>query len=211
MELTYTSEEVGRHIRLTVGDIDVELTLDGGEPVQLKPYLSLDSLHMGRMRGGTFDPAVSLQRVQEWSEVAEGTMMIPSQPFVNYLWRTVLDVRKDSRFILDVTAGNGVEVLVDGRTMLKHLNPYRTVCRTEKVLVDLPEGVHEVVVRSYNRFESCVWGGVELSDCQRIYKMVVPLPHSLGRGAVQVKVSSYDVSSEHTDCGLHNLRLRFLK
>ena len=211
VELTYTSEEVGRHIRLTVGDIDVELTLDGGEPVQLKPYLSLDSLHMGRMRGGTFDPAVSLQRVQEWSEVAEGTMMIPSQPFVNYLWRTVLDVRKDSRFILDVTAGNGVEVMVDGRTMLKHLNPYRTVCRTEKVLVDLPEGVHEVVVRSYNRFESCVWGGVELSDCQRIYKMVVPLPHSLGRGAVRVKVSSYDVSSEHTDCGLHNMRLRFLK
>lgn len=211
VELTYTSEEVGRHIRLTVGDIDVELILDGGEPVQLKPYLSLDSLHMGRMRGGTFDPAVSLQRVQEWSEVAEGTMMIPSQPFVNYLWRTVLDVRKDSRFILDVTAGNGVEVLVDGRTMLKHLNPYRTVCRTEEVLVDLPEGVHEVVVRSYNRFESCVWGGVELSDCQRIYKMVVPLPHSLGRGAVRVKVSSYDVSSEHTDCGLHNLRLRFLK
>lgn len=211
VELTYTSEDIGRRIRLEVGDMSLDLTLGQGEEVPLENYADLDSLLMGRMRGGTFDNPVSFQRVREWVSVEEGPMTVPSEAFANYLWRGKVAVKNDSRFVFDVTSGNGVEVMVDGRTMMKHLNPYRTVGRTEKVLMDLSEGVHEVTVRSYNRFEDCVQGGMALADDQRVYRMKVTLPYMVGRGAVPVKISASDSESEHKDCGLHNIRLRFVR
>ena len=113
--------------------------------------------------------------------------------------------------MFDVCTGNGVELLVDGNTMMKHLNPYRTTDRSEKVLMDIPAGRHEVVLRSYNRFEDSVVAGFALSDDQRVYRMTLILPHVLGRGAVHVGASPLDISSPHTDCGLHNLRLRLVK
>ena len=211
VELTYTSEEVGRRVCLEIGDMSFDVILKEGEEVTLKNYADLDSLLMGKMRGGTFDNPVSFEGVREWESVEEGPMRIPSKAFANYLWRGQATVRKDSPIVLDVTSGNGVEVMVDGRTMMKHLNPYRTVRRTEKVLLDLSEGVHEITVRSYNRFEDCVQGGMALSDDQMVYKKRVALPYMLGKGPVLVKLSASDAASEHKDCGLHNIRLRFIR
>lgn len=211
LELTYTAEELGRKVRLTVGDMNLDVILEQGEAVPVKADVRLDSLRYGRMRGGIFDNSVSLERVSEWTPMPEGKIVIPSSSFANYLSQAQVSVKKTSSVVLDVTAGNGVEVLVDGRTMTKHLNPYRTSERTEKLLLDLEKGVHEVVIRSYNRFEDRVHTGVSLSDDQVVYRMRITLPRTLEKGNVYVSVSSSDNVSPHTDCELHNLKLRLLK
>ena len=147
----------------------------------------------------------------QFDSVQQGVHEVPSTPFANYLYVAQVSASEDSQVILDVTAGNGVELVIDGKTMMKHLNPYRTVSRTEKVFVDIPKGTHEVIVRSYDRFEDTACAGLRLADDQVVYKMRVDLPRTVRKGAVRVSVSAADLQSPHTDCGLHNLRLRLVK
>ena len=211
VELTYTAEEIGRKIRLEVGGMSLDITLDGAVSVPVDASAELGDMRFGRMRGGVFDNPVSLQRVPLWEPVQESFVEVPSPAFANHLYAAQITVDKDSPLVLDVSAGNGVELVIDGRAMMKHLNPYRTVRRKEKVFVHLPSGRHEVVVRSYNRFEETVSAGVALADDQVVYKMSVTLPRVVRKGNVSVGISAADLPSPHTDCGLHNLRVRLVK
>jgi alpha-L-fucosidase len=113
--------------------------------------------------------------------------------------------------ILDVRAGNGVEVLVDGKAMMKHLNPYRTTDRTEKVMLELHKGQNKVVMRSFNRFEETVCAGMALADEQKVYKVKVTLPSAVSKGLVHVGIQPLDRPSPHTDCELHNVRVKLVK
>jgi alpha-L-fucosidase len=211
IELTYTAEEVGRMVKVTVGDMQMDVTLDSLDAVCVKPSVEVGALDFGRMRGGVFDNSVSVDRVPQWVALDGTSVQVPSQGFDNYLVRAELNVGKSSNVVFDVCAGNGVELIVDGKTMMKHLNPYRTTERTEKVVLDLQEGRHEVLLRSYNRFEDSSVAGFALSDDQKVYRMTLILPHVLGRGSVHIGVSPLDRLSPHTDCGLHNLRVRLVK
>ena len=211
VELTYTSEDIGRKVCVSVDDMSFEVTLDGEGEVQLRPEAVLDSLKYGRMRGGVFDNAVSLERVGEWTAVQQGSVEVASSAFSNYLMTAQIDMRKASKVLLDVRAGNGVELMVDGKTMMKHLNSYRTTDRTETVLLDLSKGRHELILRSYNRFENSVCAGISLASDQKVYRMRVELPEKLKDCQVKVALAAGDIASPHTDCGLHNLILRLVK
>ena len=129
-------------------------------------------------------------------------------PFSNYVMSAQLDVKTPGYHVLDVTSGNGVEVVVNGKTMLKHLNAYRTTERVEKVLLDLPAGQTSIIVRAYNRFEDTLVCGVSLAGFQEVYTKKVKLPSRLNPGARTIKVYADDKSSPHSDCGLHNLIIR---
>ena len=211
LELTYTSEEIGRKVRVFIGEISLDITLDGESEMKLHTDLTLDSLNFGRMRGGIFDNAVSLDRVAEWHSVTTGPMTVDSPAFSNYLMTAKVDVHRPSKVVLDVSAGNGVEILVDGRRMMKHLNPYRTVCRNEKVLLDLDKGEHQLVLRSYNRFEDSACAGIALDENQRVYRMRVDLPEGAESKKASIRLIPLDRPSPHTDCELHNVILKLVR
>lgn len=211
VELTYTSEDIGRKVRLSVDDMSFEVMLDEEGEMSLSPVAVLDSLKYGRMRGGVFDNAVSSERVGEWTEVPSGSVEVASSAFSNYLMSAQVDMKKASRILLDVRAGNGVELLVDGKTMMKHLNPYRTTDRTETVLLDLSKGRHELILRSYNRFEDTVCAGISLASDQKLYRKRIDLPEKLKDDQVDVALTAADIASPHSDCGLHNLIIRLVK
>jgi alpha-L-fucosidase len=216
VRLGYAPSDVGKRVSLTVGDTSFEVSLDQGEIQELDAMVSVLSRSVGRMRGGIFDRPVSLGGV-EWTEVDSAYVRCADRPFANHLMKVVLNARKSCSVNLKVLAGNGVELLVYDRvtgdyvSMMKHLNPYRTTERTEKVVLDLQEGRHEVLLRSYNRFEDSSVAGFALSDDQKVYRMTLIMPHVLGRGSVHIGVSPLDRLSPHTDCGLHNLRVRLVK
>ena len=211
LELTYTADEIGRKVRLTVGDADMEVELDGNTKVDLTPEIKLEDISFGRMRGGVFDNPIDLQRVAQWEPLGQDDLEVPSQGFTNWILDASVSSAKQSYAVCDVRAGNGVELVVDGRTMMKHLNPYRTSDRTEKVLLDLSRGESRILVRSYNRFENTARAGLKISDNQKVYRMKVLLPEAVKAGEVRVGVSAADRSSGHTDCGLHNLIIRMLR
>ncbi|MCB6754702.1 hypothetical protein LI121_21965, partial [Eubacterium callanderi] len=60
---------------------------------------------------------------------------------------------KAQDILVDVGAGNGIEIYLNGKSVMKHLNPYRCKFREEKVLLPLQKGSNQIVVRIYNRFE----------------------------------------------------------
>lgn len=211
VELVYTAEEIGRKVRLEVGGVEVDVTLSGDHPSAVKTYVSVDSLRFGRMRGGVFDNPVSLGRVPQWDNMESWAVKVPSTGFANYLVDAEVSVEKASCVILDLLSGNGAEVIVDGKTMMKHLNPYRTVSRTEKVMVELSKGHHEIVLRSFNRFEEAAFAGISVSEDQRVYSMKIALPSQVGKGLVHVGLKPLDRPSPHTDSELHNVTLRLAK
>ena len=211
VELTYTEEEIGRQVRLCVGDMTMDLTLDDGEEILISQAVSIDSLRLGRMRGGTFDNLISLERVSEWTEIPYGSLASDASPFSNYLMTGNIWLERPSKVILDVRSGNGMELMVDGWSMAKHLNPHRTTDRTEKIMLDLMKGKHKIVLRSYNRFEDSACIGMSVPDTSKVFKMKVDLPQRLDSEDVTVKLTPLDKPSPHTDSGLHNVILRLVR
>jgi alpha-L-fucosidase len=101
--------------------------------------------------------------------------------------------------------------MVDGKTMMKHLNPYRTTDRTEKVMLELHKGVNKVLVRSFNRFEETVCAGMSVAQEQKVYKVRAVLPSTVSKGLVHVGIQPLDRLSPHTDSELHNVTVRLMR
>ena len=135
---------------------------------------------------------------------------IPVLPFCNHLLVAKVEANKAGSYIFEVTSGNGVEVVVNGSVQAKHLNPYRTLQKTEKLLVDLPQGTSTILIRAYNRFEKTLSFGLEKAEAEKIHSMRVKLPTPLKKGSHTLKLRATDRPSGHTDCGLHNLRIKVI-
>ena len=209
MELIYTPEEEGRNILLEVDGADIPLTLTATDSIQLPSAPHLHGFGYQWIRGGVFDGPASWDGISAASfEPSDSLIEMPVMPFSNHLVKASVLVPASGMYVLDVTAGNGVEVVVNGRTQAKHLNPYRTVCRTEKLLVDLSEGENRVMVRGYNRFENALSLGMAASEDQTVLSMRVKLPAALRKGCRNITLKAADCVSGHADCRLHNLRIR---
>lgn len=212
IELIYTADEEGRNILLEVDGMAVPLILTATGSNEQPSVPELHGFGYQRIRGGIFDGPASWDGISADSFDSSDPLVEKSVfPFSNHLMRAEVKVPASGMYVLDVTAGNGVELVVNGRTQAKHLNPYRTTCRTEKLLVDLSEGENVVMVRGYNRFETSLSLGVAASEDQTVLTMRVKLPAALRRGHRYIKVSAADCVSGHADCRLHNLRIRLNK
>ena len=206
--LMYTAGEEGREIILEVDQMHIPLKLNASETVLLNNFPSVTEHRFTQLRGGVFDgPAtwngVDLMAVPQSDPSRTEKVMA----FSNYIMSAEVNVPEKGLYLFDVTGGNGVEVVVDGMTFTKHLNPYRTVCKTEKILLDLSEGSHQIILRAYNRFEDTLHCAISASEHQEIRCITVKLPSSLKKGVRHVKLSASDTGSEHKDCELHNLRI----
>ena len=78
-------------------------------------------------------------------------------------------------------------------------------------MVELSKGHHEIVLRSFNRFEEAAFAGISVSEDQRVYSMKIALPSQVGKGLVHVGLKPLDRPSPHTDSELHNVTLRLAK
>jgi alpha-L-fucosidase len=219
LHLRYAMSDAGKTVNVQVGEKEYEVTLGMENMAELDAKVEVVSSSFGRMRGGTFDRPVSLAGVQ-WEELETPEIQCEADPFSNYLMKVVLKASKPCRVHLCTITGNGMELLVndtvtgDYVTMMKHLNPYRATAFSESVILDLEEGENEIVLRSYNRFESQLVMCLAIHNQQQEYTQTLmledPVPMSASRG-LMIRISNAGNESEHTDCGLHNLRLRLVK
>ena len=131
-----------------------------------------------------------------------------SGQFSNYLLLSDVNMPEDGYSMFEVTSGNGVELIVNGVPMMKHLNPYRSTCHREKVLLSLPKGKSTIAVRSYNRFEKMSTVNLVVEPAGVIYSKSLKLPDAISASGLLVRTYASDCDSVHKDCCLHNLRLR---
>ena len=211
VELTYTPEELGKEIMLN----DQPVKLEGGKAITLK----VDSKSTWGKRYvcgpefNLFDHAstintnldkVPLRKGGEWKEMTEEKITLPVNIIEDYFMMQTVESPKEQDILLDVAAGNGIELFVNGVSVMKHLNPYRCKYREEKVLVHLKKGTTQLVLRAYNRFEKKTSFMLRPSSEQVIYKQNIVLNTPTDR----VKVRRTDLATQHTDTELHNLRVK---
>ena len=115
---------------------------------------------------------------------------------------------RDQEVLVEVGAGNGLEVFLNGQSLLKHLNPYRCTFRTEKVLLPLKKGKNQVVLRLYNRFEKETGYLLRPAAEQTIYRKDFVLPKAVNAKTHSINIRQHGLPSQHSDTELSNLKIR---
>ena len=209
VELTYTPEELGDEITLN----DQLVKLESGKAITLKvdPKTSWGKRYICGPEFNLFDRASTIEANLEktplrkkggaWKEVTDEKVTLPVNLIEDYYLMQMVESPKAQDVLLDVAAGNAVELFVNGVSVMKHNNPYRCKYREEKVLVHLEKGSNVILLRAYNRFEKETSLLLRPSAEQVIYKQSV----SLDAPTDKVKVRRTGLATLHTDTELHNL------
>ncbi len=211
--LTYTPEELGKEITLN----SQQVKLEGGKAITLKidPKTQWGKRYICGPEFNVFDRASSieanpnktpLRKGGEWREINDEKITLPVNLIEDYYLMQTIESPKAQDILLDVAAGNAIELFVNGVSVMKHNNPYRCKYREEKVLVHLEKGSNQIILRAYNRFEKETTLLLRPSDEQVIYKQHV----ILNTPADRVKVRRTDLATQHTDTELHNLQVETL-
>ena len=212
VELTYTPEELGKEITLN-GQI---VKLEGGKAITLKvdPKIQWGKRYVCGPEFNLFDRASTIEASLEktplrkkggaWKEVSEEKITLPVNLIEDYYLMQTVESPKEQDILVDVAAGNAIELFVNGASVMKHLNPYRCQYREEKVLVHLNKGTNTLVLRGYNRFEKETSLLLRPSSEQVIYKQNVVLDAPADR----VMVRRTGLATQHTDTELHNLLVK---
>ena len=217
VELTYTPEELGKEIAITTSGNDKAqlVTLEGGKAVTWKvdPKTQWGKRYICGPEFNLFDHAstieadlntVPLRKGGEWKEISDEKTTLPIGLINDYYIMQDIVSPKAQDMLLDVAAGNAIELYVNGVSVMKHINPYRCQYREEKVLVHLNKGTNQIILRVYNRFEKEVTFLLRQSAEQMIYKQNV----TLDAPANQITVRRTGLATQHTDTELHNLIIK---
>ena len=212
VELTYTPEELGDEISLN----NQLVKLEGGKAItlQVDPKTQWGKRYICGPEFNLFDRASTIEASLEktplrkkggaWKEVSEEKVTLPVNLIEDYYMMQMVESPKAQDVLLDVAAGNAIELFVNGVSVMKHNNPYRCKYREEKVLVHLEKGTNVILLRAYNRFEKETSLLLRPSAEQVIYKQNV----TLDTPANQVKIRRTGLATQHTDTELHNLRVK---
>lgn len=218
LELIYTSQEAGRKIDLILDGKTYHVTLDKGKEQKATPLSNTvwGKTYVCGPGSGIFHSAdtlcADLQQApvagKSWEQTAkeEGSFNCP--PFCSYYILREIESPRSQYIMAEIGAGNGVEVYLNGKLITRHLNPYRTKFRTEKVILPLEKGKNQVILRSYNRFENQATYLLRPAEEPKAYRQDVILPDALNGKEHTLVLKPHNPSSPHTDAELSNLRIR---
>ena len=208
-EIIYTQQQSNRELSFSIdGESAGTITLNAGKPYDLK--VKPGSVRMGAAKWqgpsfGLFDGNIADWAEKEGTptEKSEGT--IPTTILKNYFLTQEIESDKDQDVLFELRSGNGVEVVLNGQTFSKHLNPYRCTLRDEQILLPLRKGKNTVVIRFYNRFEKEMPWRFALAEKQVVLKQdaLVALP----AGRHTLSVAPAQPRSIHADIELSDIKI----
>lgn len=175
-EIIFTSSEYGRDIELVINGKAERITLAG-------------------------DPEAAASCTMSALDTT-----FRSAELNDYSFSRNVEVPAKGNVLLECGAGNQVDILVDGRRICRHNNPYRQKYTQEQLLVNMEAGTHELTLKTRNRYENEVRVRMAAS-AEPVYRMTVALPKTEGR-SYELVIRAADPASEHSDCLLHNLRIK---
>lgn len=218
LEFTYTPQESGKELLVEVDGTPYTVTLNAGkaQALNVSPKTVWGQRYLCGPGSSLFDaPATintSLEKVPvkkgEWKEVAEEKAMFPANILESYFLMQYVESPKAQDVLVDVGAGNGIEVYLNGKSVMKHLNPYRCTFREEKVLLPLQKGNNQIVIRLYNRFEKETGYLLRPSTEQVVYKQKFVLPQVAQGKNHTIVVRQNNLPAIHKDTELSNLEVR---
>lgn len=113
----------------------------------------------------------------------------------------------ETDIVIEVTAGNALGLLVNGRQVTKHLNDYGCPERTESYIIHLQKGKNTIVAVSYILDNKEIPLNIQQAASD-IYVLDIDLPANLRRNAQHhLSVKANDKKNEHSDIELSNLQM----
>lgn len=219
---SYASTDIGKEVLLNLDGTEKKFVLDGsGKESISKGNITESPRYVCQTSTGGFDAskniAFSLDAIPDndaqakWVVSESAHQKLTCKPFQTIYVLENLHSDCDQEAIIEVGAGNGMELYVNGESVIKHMNPYRCTYRMEKVRVQLHKGDNQLVLRAYNRFEKSLEWHLGLSEEQCVYwsKPVLEADKSVKRHTLSVTQTGLE--SKHKDCELYNLQLRLKK
>ncbi|MBQ8838580.1 MAG: alpha-L-fucosidase [Bacteroidales bacterium] len=219
-EILYTAQEAGKSVTLSVNGVDHMVLLDTTDRVSAGkgPKMAIagpvTGLKYGMMRKGAFETGMNLSEyIQKHSEdfsecTQEELKNLKVRQMRNIIISGDIICKKAGVELVEIEAGNGVEVVLNGETVMMHLNPYGTKSRKETVVLNLKEGRNEVIVRLYNRFESHISGMLQTSRNRTLFRKTVTIDTDVP--SAEIKLWRGPDSNPHTDGELHNFMMYLL-
>ena len=214
--LMYTEEEAGKEIELDIdGDKHIITLNDGTAKAISDARLSWGDRYVCGPGSSVFDAASTIEtdpdnaplREGKWQPTDDERGEFKSNILETYFVMQTVDAARAGDCLVDVASGNGIEVYLNGVSLMKHLNPYRTTSREEKVLLPLQKGTNQIVLRLYNRFERLTPWMLRPSEQQTVYSQTLTLPEVVAGRSHTITVRRTGLPSQHTDTELANLRL----
>jgi len=224
--LYYTDEEKGRAIVLNLNGQTEKITLDGDMEVKMKNNIAglawspiylqgplssgIEGIHGEREN---IDPAKSWGRNgKAWEQTNWKNNEIHTMPGDrSQAWYLLQEITSpsDQQILVSVTSADAVTVLLNGKTLVLHNNPFKKETMQDVVLLDLKKGKNQLLVKCYNIFQKEVRMGIATHVSQHIYiKKLAPVNFRKGDYfPVNWKLSH--PLTPHETLHLPNLRLKF--
>lgn len=214
LDLVYTQQETGKVIDLTIDGETYIITLEKERPQNMSPLPGTEwgDLYLYGPENHPFDTPSIADNASElregWKKLAADSGSIDCKCLDNYYLTQEIESPRSQRIMVEIGAGNGIEVCLNGSSIMKHLNPYRCTFRKEKVILPLKKGKNRLTVRLFNRFEEQMSYLIRPADSHVTYRKEVTLPEMLNGKYHTVTVKPHNPASPHTDAELYNLRIR---
>lgn len=217
LHIFYTKESIGKEITITLDRKDTKVKLDKSVSAELS-YLDIEArtnditnLEYCKISNSFFDTDLTklLDEAKGlWKKCTpEDLKDIKVRPMQSIVMKCDLYANTAGYKIIEVEAGNGVEVVVNGRKVMKHMNPYGTKSHKESVLLKLNKGNNEILIRSFNRFESRMNCYVGLDSGQFLYRKKVHVGRGRGQETEILKLWHGPEGNPHEDGCLHNFMI----
>lgn len=218
LELLYTEQEKGKKIEIVLDGKTYNVTLNNGKPSSLT---ATDGIVWGKQyicgpdekmfhAPHTIMTDIKNPPVENsaWKEITIGKHIFDAKPKDTYYVMQNIESPREQNIIVDAGAGNGIEIYLNGKSIMKHLNPYGCKFRTEKVLLPLKKGNNQIIMRIYNRFEKNISYILCPSKEKTIYKQDFTLQETSKKKNHKLTVRQTGLPSENDDTELSNLRIR---
>ena len=224
--LYYTDEEKGRAIALNLNGQTSIITFEGDAEVKLKNnivglayspiYLQgplssgIEGVHGDRENIDTTKPWG--RNGKAWEQTNWKNNEIHTMPGDrSQAWYMLQEITSptDQQILVSVTSADAVTVLLNGKTLVLHNNPFKKESIRDVVLLDLKKGKNQLLVKCDNIFQKEVRMGISSHVSQHIYiKKLAPVNFRKGEYfPVNWKLSQ--PVTPHETLNLPNLRLKF--
>lgn len=218
LEIIYTGEEKDKTLEIELDGKKYNVTLNNGKPSTLsssngtewgKQYIcGPDNKMFHSPQTIATDMANPPVKGSVWKETHVGKQTFSAKENEIYYIMQYIESPRTQHIMVEAGAGNGIEIFINGKSIMKHLNPYRCGFRTEKILLPLQKGSNQIVMKIYNRFEKNISYILSPSQDNVIYKQDFTLPETSKKKNHELTVRQAGLSSDNDDTELSNLRIR---
>jgi alpha-L-fucosidase len=133
--------------------------------------------------------------------------VLPAEMLTAYYILQEITTPADQPLLIDVTAGDGAVVFLNGQVQLLHLNPDQKGTIRDVVLINLKRGKNQLLVKLFNNFQKSITAHVQVTAEQVYYrKKLAPVTILPGR-PYPVSIRIANPVTPHQDMMMPNLRI----